>query len=125
MDLAHAWKAMTSSGRQLPTGMGLFLKTASVREEPLGTVHVALAQGPARERMADPAVVRAVSEGLSAELGRRVSVVVDAGLIQNGATDPPGRVTADTVREGRLKELVALEPLLGRAVEELDLELLE
>ena len=116
---------MTTGARPLPTGMGLFLKTAHVREEPQGTVHVALAQRLARERMADPAVVRAVADVLSAELGRRVSVVLDLESTGNGGTEPQGRVTADTVREGRLRELVALEPLLGRAVEELDLELLE
>jgi hypothetical protein len=34
-------------------------------------------------------------------------------------------VTAEAVREGRLRDLLALEPLLGQAVKELDLELLE
>jgi DNA polymerase III gamma/tau subunit len=38
---------------------------------------------------------------------------------------PGARITQDEVRRGRLRELVAKEPALGRAVEALDLELLE
>ena len=37
----------------------------------------------------------------------------------------PARISQETVREGRLRELVGKEPLLERAVEELDLELLD
>jgi hypothetical protein len=106
--------------------MGLFLRGAAVREEPAGSVHVALAHGPARERLADPAVVRSLSDALSAELGRRVQLLLDALEEDPGArAENVGRVTPESVREGRLKELLALEPLLGPAVEELDLELLE
>ena len=36
-----------------------------------------------------------------------------------------GRITQDVVRQGRLRELIAREPVLQRAVEELDLELLD
>ena len=36
-----------------------------------------------------------------------------------------GRITEETVRNGRLQELVDKEPALGEAVKELDLELLE
>ena len=35
------------------------------------------------------------------------------------------RVTLESVREGRLRELLAKEPALERAVTELDLELLD
>ena len=37
----------------------------------------------------------------------------------------PGRVTEDEVREGTIKSLFRQEPRLERAVEELDLELME
>jgi hypothetical protein len=36
-----------------------------------------------------------------------------------------GRITHDTVREGRLQELLAREPELRQAVEMLDLELMD
>jgi hypothetical protein len=45
-----------------------------------------------------------------------------------GAVETPaeaGRITQETVRQDRLRELVAREPVLRRAVEELDLELLD
>jgi hypothetical protein len=35
------------------------------------------------------------------------------------------RITQDVVREGRLRELIDQEPALERAVQELDLELLD
>jgi len=46
------------------------------------------------------------------------------GMVDEDA-DPHGRITRESVRKGRLRELIEREPLLERAVEELDLELLE
>jgi hypothetical protein len=103
--------------------MGLFLRSAAVRETSPGNVQVALSHGPARERLEDPVVRRSLSEALSRELGRPVVVHLDDGTDGNGWDG--GRITAETVREGRLRTLLELEPLLGHAVEELDLELLE
>jgi DNA polymerase-3 subunit gamma/tau len=125
-DLHSAWKSLLGGSRPIPSGMGLFLHTAAVREDPVGSVRVSLAQGPARERLGDPTVVRALSDALSEELGRRVQLFLDA-LDEGGerGTENSGRVTPETVREGRLRELLALEPLLGPAVQSLDLELLE
>ena len=122
--LADAWQSLTSRGRGVPTGMGLFLRSAAVREEPPGNVLVALSHGPARERLEDPTVQRALSAALSEELGRSVAVVLEdtRGGITSATT---ARVTAQTVREGRLRSLLELEPLLGAAVQELDLELME
>ena len=71
-------------------------------------------------------VIRGLSDALSEELGRRVQLLLDA-LDEGPAASGEGtqRVTPENVREGRLRELLALEPLLGRAVEELDLELMD
>ena len=44
--------------------------------------------------------------------------------LESGAA-PGSRITMESVRQGRLRELIAKEPLLERAVEELDLELLD
>jgi DNA polymerase-3 subunit gamma/tau len=125
-NLDTAWKALLGSGRSVPTGMGLFLRTAAVREDPPGSVRVSLAHGPARERLGDPMVVRALSDALSEELGRRVQLFldsVDEGTVK--ASEGTSRVTPENVRQGRLRELLALEPLLGPVVQSLDLELLE
>ena len=45
--------------------------------------------------------------------------------LESGAVPPGARITTESVRKGRLRELIAKEPLLERAVEELDLELLD
>jgi DNA polymerase-3 subunit gamma/tau len=47
-----------------------------------------------------------------------------ARALESGAS-PGARITMESVRQGRLRELIAKEPLLERAVEELDLELLD
>jgi hypothetical protein len=87
-------------------------------------VRVTLSNGPARERLQDPLVRRALSDALSKALARPVVVTADDGEGE-GPSDAAGRVTAETVREGRLRRLLELEPILGAAVQELDLELLE
>jgi hypothetical protein len=87
-------------------------------------VRVALSHGPARERLEDPLVRRALSDALTAEMGRSVTILLETEAGARGG-ESDGRVTAEAVREGRLRDLLALEPLLGQAVKELDLELLE
>jgi DNA polymerase-3 subunit gamma/tau len=124
LELTDAWRALASGGRSIPSGLGLFLRAATVREEPPGSVRVALSHGPARERLEDPLVRRALSDALSTEVGRSVTILLET---EPGAPEGEGagRVTAESVRAGRLRDLLALEPLLGQAVKELDLELLE
>jgi hypothetical protein len=50
-------------------------------------------------------------------------------VLEAQASDPPSeggeRIGQDAVRAGRLKVLIEKEPLLERAVEELDLELMD
>jgi hypothetical protein len=124
LELTDAWRALASGGRSIPSGLGLFLRAATVREEPPGSVRVALSHGPARERLEDPLVRRALSDALTAEMGRSVTILLETEAGARGG-ESDGRVTAEAVREGRLRDLLALEPLLGQAVKELDLELLE
>jgi hypothetical protein len=111
---------MLESG-QAPPGMGPFLRVATVTEGPGGEVLVRVPGGPALERLREPVVLHQVSSALSAQLGRGVRVVA-------GAADAPAegaRITQETVRQDRLRELISREPVLERAVEELDLELLD
>jgi hypothetical protein len=100
--------------------MGPFLRVATVTEGPGGEVLVRV-PGPALERLREPVVLHQVSNALSAQLGRGVRVVA-------AAADAPAegrRITQETVRQDRLRELISKEPVLQRAVEELDLELLD
>ena len=101
--------------------MGPFLRVATVTEGPGGEVLVHVPGGPALERLREPVVLHQVSSALSAQLGRGVRVVARAA----DAPVDGGRITQETVRQDRLRELIAREPVLERAVEELDLELLD
>jgi DNA polymerase-3 subunit gamma/tau len=118
-DAASAWERMLDSG-QAPSGMGPFLRVATVTEGPGGEVLVRV-PGPALERLREPVVLHQVSSALSAQLGRGVRVV--AGAVETPAE--AGRITQETVRQDRLRELIAREPVLEQAVKELDLELLD
>jgi hypothetical protein len=122
-DLGEAWQAVLASGKGVAAGMGLFLRGASLREEAQGTVRVGLPEGPVRERFHDPLVRRPLADALSEKLGRPVDVMLEEASDARATT--ASRISQDEVRQGRLRELVAREPLLERAVKELDLELLE
>lgn len=125
-DLGAAWDWVLESGTGVPPGMAGFLRNA----DPVlrGDEVVVQLPGPAAERLhADAGEKRGLERALERALGRPAALVVEAA--GPGADRPsgeaPGRVTQDTVRETRLRELVNQEPALGRAVEELDLELLD
>ena len=117
---AAAWDGMLSAGAG-PPGMGPFLRAAKVSEGPDATVHIRVPPGPAFDRLRDPGTLRQLSVALATHLGRAAPIVVD---LEEGPSEP-ARVTRETVREGRLSELLKREPVLRRAVEELDLELLD
>jgi hypothetical protein len=121
-DVVEAWKVVVGVGKGVAPGMGLFLRSASIREGPAGTLRVALPEGPVKERFHDPLIRRPLADALSESLGRRIELVLDEA---SAARASAARISQEEVREGRLRELVAREPLLERAVKELDLELLE
>lgn len=122
--LASAWERTLASGG-LPPGMSVPLRAAEVSAGPEGRIRLALPEGPALERLREePVVRRSVAAALGKALGRTVELEV-VGRGAGGSGEAPARITPETVRSGRLKELVEQEPLLARAVEELDLELLE
>jgi len=115
-----AWKTVLGAGK-LPPGMSVQLTTAAVDELSKGTVRISLPPGPALDRIQrEPGVRRSVANALGDVLGRPV----DLEVAERSAGELRG-TTMDDVREGRLRELVAQEPGLERAVEELDLELLD
>ena len=115
-----AWERMLRAGGA-PPGMGPLLRAASVLDGSDGAVHVRVPPGPALDRLREAATLRHLSDALSTHLGRPALIVVD--FEENAAE--PARVTQETVRQDRLRELLQREPVLQRAVEELDLELLD
>lgn len=101
-----------------PTGLGTFLRAAEV-EAGEGRRIVVTLDAAAAERFERAEIGADLAAALGRALGRDVTLAV-------GAREPDGeRITQDTVREGRLREYIAEEPLLEHAVLELDLELLD
>jgi len=119
--LGEAWTAWLDAGRGVPKGLSEFLRSAAVREDAAG-VEISPPAGPAAERLADPAVLEQIRAALSARLSREVQVRVSAAP---GETQPPPRIGREEVRADTLKALYRKEPRLERAVQELDLELME
>jgi DNA polymerase-3 subunit gamma/tau len=119
--VAVAWERWLESGQGVPKGMAAFLRATAVRD--LGDrVEIEPPPGPALERLGDPAVLRSVREGLTPFLGRPPELLVKAPVSDAAA---PTRVTRREVRQDTLKALYRKEPRLERAVQELDLELME
>lgn len=121
--VAGAWEQILKTGEAVPPGMRPFLRAARVSESDDGSVLIELPAGPGLERLSAPAACRRLSKALGDLLGRSIDVVVQE------AGGPPGqlpqRISPGTVRSDRLKALMQREPLLEKAVKELDLELLE
>ncbi|GMR12296.1 MAG: hypothetical protein BMS9Abin29_0485 [Gemmatimonadota bacterium] len=118
-----AWQRILDTGEAVPPGMRPFLRAAQVSESDDGSVMIELPAGPGLERLSAPVACRRLSEALGGLLGRSIEVVVkEAGGTPGQAAE---RIDAGTVRADRLKALMQREPLLEKAVRELDLELME
>ncbi len=120
MDAPTGWVRMLDDGGA-PVGMGPFLRAASVSEGPGGEIRVRLPAGPGLDRLREPEILRHLTLGLTGQIGRPARIVLDP--VDEGADTT--RITLESVRSDRLRELIAKEPVLERAVEELDLELLD
>ncbi len=119
---SEAWSRWLDDGHTVPGGLSAFLRTATVKDLGDGAISVSPLPGPAAERLQEPGVQNAIREGLRPFLGR--SVTLRMGAV---AAAPPSasRVTESEVRHDTLKALFRQEPRLKRAVEELDLELMD
>lgn len=121
-DPAEAWRRWLEAGSDIPLGLKPLLHSADVEADSDGRLVVRPLPGPARERLAQPAVHEHIVEALSTYLGRRPELVVEGPA---EAADPARRVTSEEVRSDTLRALFRQEPRLERAVEELDLELMD
>lgn len=121
--VAGAWERILDTGEAVPPGMRPFLRAAQVSEPDDGSVLIELPAGPGFERLSAPAACRRLSKALGDLLGRSIDVVVEEAGGTPGQV--PERISPGTVRSDRLKALMQREPLLEKAVRELDLELLE
>ena len=118
----EAWTRWLDSGNHVPRGLSAFLRSATVRELDDGAVEITLLPGPASERIGEATVRATIIRGLSPYLGRPVALAAPSS---ESPVEGPARVTEDEVLEDTLKALYRQEPRLEKAVQELDLELMD
>jgi len=122
LTLPQAWTRMLEDPKNLPKGVLPFLRAADIGFPEEGGITLFLPSGPGLERLEDPKSITALKKALQRHVGHEPKIEIQELAREEG---PPVRVTEETVRNGRLRELVEKEPTLGGAVKELDLELLD
>jgi len=120
--LRSAWLRVLDEPGNLPKGIVPFLRAADVDFPREGQVRLSLPSGPGLERLRSPGALVSLRESLRRYSGLDPEVILAEEGEGEGGT---ARITLESVRDGRLKELVSKEPALGEAVQELDLELLD
>ena len=111
-----------SVGVGLPTGLGPFLRSARIREEPPDRVVVEMPSGPGLEMLeAEPRTRVNLARALSDRLQRAVDLEIRAAT----PADATARITTEKLRDERVRKLSSEEPALDRAVKEWDLEMLD
>ena len=119
-----AWALLVEEGTGVPSGMRPFLRAGTVsHSESEGVVFLELPDGPGLERLEDPSAMRGLQEALGGLMNSQPKIVLRAS--SDGVPPRPERISPETVRKDRMKGLIKREPLLQRAVDELDLELLD
>jgi len=121
-DVEAAWRRWLDAAKDIPKGLSAFLRSAHVVEGSDGSVVVRPLPGPAMERLSTPGVMKQIADGLAAHLGRRPELRLEAPEATGAGA---ARVTQEEVHADTLKALYRQEPRLERAVEELDLELMD
>jgi DNA polymerase-3 subunit gamma/tau len=119
----RAWMGMMQDGDGVPPGMSFMLRGGRLGVD--GSAVRVEVPSVALERLGQAGARRGLEQALGKRLGRAVTVVF-AGSDAAVAADPnAGRITAQSARRDRLRQLSEGEPLLETAVREWDLELVE
>jgi len=122
-DPAAAFARLLSRGRgKLRGGLTTVLRGAHVENAGERGLRVALPHGMTREDL-PPNSVPSLRKALADQLG--YAPEIDFGEGRNERPSGPRAVSPQQVRQERLEELVEREPLLARAVEAFDLELVD
>lgn len=122
LSLPEIWDRVLGSPKNLPKGVLPFLRASTADFSEDGRIKLSVLPGPGLERLQDPIVLRTLAEAVGRHAGSVPELTVSAEGLEEG---PTNRITEETVRNGRLRELVEKEPALGEAVKELDLDLLD
>ena len=144
-DVRAIWEAVLADRKLVKGALASALRgAATLRDEPSG-LELDISDGPASDWLGDPSMRADLERALALHSGRdyvKISIGGDGGAGRGGEESDPGtgvggagegshrsargpRVTAETVRETRLKALVERAPQLERAIAELDLELMD
>ena len=122
-DPAAAFERLLATGRgMLRGGLTTVLRGARVENAGERGLRVALPHGMTREDL-PPNSVPSLRKALADQLGYAPEIDFDEGPNERPSGPPPA--SPEQMRQERLEELVEREPLLARAVEELDLELVD
>ncbi len=124
VDAAGALRVLLQDGSRIPHGLAIFLKAARAEQESDHRVLLQVPAGPGLERLSgESPAARALQDAFSEMLGHPVELVVQrAGASPSSA---PQRLTPEQVRADRLARVAREHPLLARAVQAWDLELLD
>lgn len=120
-DALELWQSFLRDGSGVPRGMLTLLRGADVQLGDDGGLELRIMPGPALERLRggeESTLREALAKAASREIPIRLLEV------SGGGDDAEERVSTDSVKTGRLTDLLQREPGLGPAVQELDLELL-
>ena len=122
-DPVAALKNLLRQGRGvLPDGLPFLLRGARVEEAGERGLRVTLPHGISLDDL-PPTSISSVKEALANPLGFRPQIDIVEG--REPGPSSPRTVTPEQARRERLHAMAKREPLLARAVEELDLELLD
>ncbi len=116
----------TGKGGELPAGIGPFLRAAQVVHLDDDQIVLELPAGPGFERLStEPVTLRAVEDALAERVGHGRRLIVRPMGRGQGRPEQQARLTPERVKQDRLARMSRDEPLLGRIVQEWDLELLD
>jgi DNA polymerase-3 subunit gamma/tau len=118
-----AFRDFVNKGEGLPAGLGAFLKAARITEMEPGRLVLELPAGPGLEKLAGaPQALLSVERAIAERIGRAVSL---QAVEQGSRREAVARLTPEMVKRQKLASLTEEEPVLGKAVESWDLELLD
>ena len=122
--LVEAWALVLADPSCAPRGFKVVLGDTRTRED--GNILILEAPGDlVEEKLGDVSVRRKLEKGLALHAGRdyaEISLVKVAGTHQAG---PAARITEESARRTRLRDLVERAPHIEQAVRELDLDLVD
>jgi DNA polymerase III subunit gamma/tau len=128
-DLQAVWRELVETRTGIPQGTTIFMKVAQISEPSPGNLLLEVPKGLAFDKLSTDPNARAVLErALSSKLNRAVALDVRAeGAAATGAAAEPAprRFTPEQVKNDKLQRMAREEPVLGKAVEEWNLELME